>query len=175
MCCCRGVSSGALAWSRSLLAIGQRCSGKSSGDCLHHSPCGEADGRQGAGPCTTRIQAGVGHSVSLPAAAGFVNSSALSQARRAFASEAAKHSNRPIETITPLSQALHLRINHDYEDRETAKVADAVMSGKYAGKVVLICWHHGEIPHLAKAFGVEDAPEDMGRHGVRQDLEDPVG
>ncbi len=76
-----------------------------------------------------------------------------------FASEAAKHSNRPIETITPLSQALHLRINHDYEDRETAKVADAVMSGKYAGKVVLICWHHGEIPHLAKAFGVEDAPK----------------
>jgi hypothetical protein len=76
-----------------------------------------------------------------------------------FASDAAKHSNRPIETITPLAQALHLRINHDFEDRETAKVADAVMSGKYAGKVVLISWHHGEIPHLAKAFGVEDAPK----------------
>lgn len=76
-----------------------------------------------------------------------------------FASEAAKHSNRPIETITPLAQALHLRINHDYEDRETAKVADDVMSGKYAGKVVLICWHHGEIPHLAQAFGVEGAPK----------------
>ena len=76
-----------------------------------------------------------------------------------FASEASKHSNRPIETITPLAQALHLRINHDYEDRETARIAGEVMSGKYAGKVVLICWHHGEIPHLAEAFGVEGAPK----------------
>lgn len=76
-----------------------------------------------------------------------------------FATEATKHSNRPVETITPLSQALHLRINHDYEDRETAKIASDVLSGKYAGKVVLICWHHGEIPHLAEAFGVEGAPK----------------
>jgi hypothetical protein len=76
-----------------------------------------------------------------------------------FASAPSKHSNRPIETITPLSQALHLRINDSYEDRETTAVADQVLSGKYAGKVVLICWHHGEIPHLAKAFGVEGAPK----------------
>jgi hypothetical protein len=76
-----------------------------------------------------------------------------------FASDASGKSNRPFETIVPLSQALHLRINHDFEERETAKIASAVMSGKYAGKVVLISWHHGEIPHLAKAFGVEDAPK----------------
>jgi len=75
-----------------------------------------------------------------------------------FASEAAKHSNRPVETITPLAQALHLQINHDYADRETAAVAKQVLSGKYAGKVVLICWHHGEIPHLAEAFGVVHPP-----------------
>jgi len=75
-----------------------------------------------------------------------------------FATEAAKHSNRPIETITPLSQALHLPINHEYEDRETAAVAKEVLGGKYAGKVVLICWHHGEIPHLVQALGVTDAP-----------------
>ena len=76
-----------------------------------------------------------------------------------FASEASKHSDRPIETIAPLAQALHLRINHDYEDQETTKIAQFILSGKYAGKVVLICWHHGEIPQLARAFGVEDAPK----------------
>jgi hypothetical protein len=76
-----------------------------------------------------------------------------------FASETAKHSDRPIETITPLSQALHLKINHTFEDRETTGVANEVLSGKYAGKVVLICWHHGEIPHLAKALGAGDAPK----------------
>jgi hypothetical protein len=29
---------------------------------------------------------------------------------------------------------------------------------KYADKVVLIAWHHGKIPDLAKALGVQDAP-----------------
>jgi len=76
-----------------------------------------------------------------------------------FATAPSKHSNRPIETITPLSQALHLRINEDFADREVAAVSSEVLSGKYAGKVVLICWHHGEIPHLAEAFGITDAPK----------------
>jgi hypothetical protein len=75
-----------------------------------------------------------------------------------FATATSKHSNRPIETVTPLSQALHLPIDHDFEDRETSAVAKEVLSGKYAGKVVLICWHHGEMPHLAEAFGVTNAP-----------------
>jgi hypothetical protein len=75
-----------------------------------------------------------------------------------FASDAAKHSNRPMETIQPLSQALQERINHDYVDLETGPIAKQILSGKYAGKVVLICWHHGEIPHLAEALGVTDAP-----------------
>jgi hypothetical protein len=75
-----------------------------------------------------------------------------------FASAPAKHSNRPIETITPLSQALHLRINADYADIETGPLAKEILSGRYAGKVVLVCWHHGEIPHLAQALGIADAP-----------------
>jgi hypothetical protein len=75
-----------------------------------------------------------------------------------FASDASKHSNRPIETIQPLSQALREKINHDYVDLETGPIAKQILSGKYAGKVVLICWHHGEIPHLAEALGVTDAP-----------------
>lgn len=75
-----------------------------------------------------------------------------------FAADTSKHSNRPIETVMPLSQALHLSIDHDYQDEETAAIAKEILSGRYAGKVVLICWRHGEIPHLAGALGVVDAP-----------------
>ena len=76
-----------------------------------------------------------------------------------FAAATSKHSDRPIETIAPLSGALKLPINHEFADIETASLAKLVMSGNYAGKTVLICWHHGEIPHLAAAFGVVGAPK----------------
>jgi len=76
-----------------------------------------------------------------------------------FATDTSKHSNRPIETITPTARALHEPINHDYASDDAFPLAKEVLSGKYAGKVVLICWHHGEIPHLAQAFGVTDAPK----------------
>jgi hypothetical protein len=76
-----------------------------------------------------------------------------------FATAPSKHSNRPIETITPLAQALHLKINEDYTDPETGPIAKKVLSGAYAGKVVVIAWHHGELPHLAEAFGVTDVPQ----------------
>ena len=75
-----------------------------------------------------------------------------------FATDRSKHSNRPVETITPLSIALNLTINHDFEDHDTASIANAVLSGRYAGKVVVICWHHGELPHLAEALGVANPP-----------------
>ncbi len=76
-----------------------------------------------------------------------------------FATAASKHSNRPVETITPLAQVLHLNINHDFADIETGPLAKELLSGKYAGKVVVIAWHHGEIPHLAQALGVGNAPK----------------
>jgi hypothetical protein len=74
-----------------------------------------------------------------------------------FATAPSKNSNRPIETITPLAQLLHERIDADYQDIEA--LAKQVLGGKYAGKVVVICWHHGEIPRVAKALGVEDVPK----------------
>jgi hypothetical protein len=76
-----------------------------------------------------------------------------------FATDAAKHSNRPIETITPLAQTLHMKINHDFADVETGPLAKKILGGQYAGKVVVVCWHHGEIPHLAQALGVTGAPK----------------
>ncbi len=63
------------------------------------------------------------------------------------------HSNRPVQTVTPLAAALHLPIDDSFKNADYAGLAAALLSGKYAGKVVLVVWHHGSIPQLATALG----------------------
>jgi hypothetical protein len=76
------------------------------------------------------------------------------------ATAASKSSNRPVETITPLSLALSLSINGSYSDSQYAVLATAILTdSQYAGQVVLICWHHGTIPDLASALGASDVPQ----------------
>jgi len=76
-----------------------------------------------------------------------------------FATQASKSSNRPVETITPLSAALNLAYDDKHADGDYAKVAsDILTDSKYAGQVVLLCWHHGNIPNLATALGVSNPP-----------------
>jgi broad specificity phosphatase PhoE len=70
-----------------------------------------------------------------------------------FATHVSKNSNRPVETITPLSAALGLPISHEINDKDYAALAKELLSGRYAGKVVLVAWHHGSIPMLARALG----------------------
>ena len=74
-----------------------------------------------------------------------------------LASQQSKHSNRPVETITPLAKALGMEINSKPADDDYAKVADDILNHpKYAGKNVFICWHHGKIPKLEEALGVSN-------------------
>ncbi len=76
-----------------------------------------------------------------------------------FATQRSKESNRPVETITPLASALGLTIDNQHADADYAKVAsDILTNAKYAGTVVLICWHHGNIPALATALGITSPP-----------------
>jgi hypothetical protein len=70
-----------------------------------------------------------------------------------FATHQSKRSDRPVETITPLSAALGMPISHEVEDKDFATLAKELLSGKYAGKVVLVAWHHGSIPGFARALG----------------------
>src|ERR1700759_1289152 len=79
-----------------------------------------------------------------------------------FATQTSTNSNRPIETITPTATALGQTINNSYPDSATGiqSLVTALTSGsQYVGKVVLICWHHGTIPALAKALGVSKPPK----------------
>ena len=98
------------------------------------------------------------------------NSTALAgQPRRSapdflFATASSSSSSRPLETITPLVQALQfstnnpkLTINQQFTNDTDGinGLVKLVLSGPpYAGKVILICWHHGTIPQLTEAFGV---------------------
>jgi len=72
-----------------------------------------------------------------------------------FATHASKHSNRPVETITPLSIALHLPIDASIANDDYPALASLLLSGKYAGKIVLVSWHHGNLPKLARALGAQ--------------------
>jgi len=74
-----------------------------------------------------------------------------------FATGQSKNSNRPYETVVPLAGSLHLSIDQSYPNDSYGALAEAVRS-RYAGKTVLISWHHGTIPALARALGAVTAP-----------------
>jgi broad specificity phosphatase PhoE len=71
-----------------------------------------------------------------------------------FAAKTSPESARPVETVRPLAAAKGLSVNAEVKDKEFSRLVDDVLSGRLAGNDLLICWHHDEIPHLAKALGV---------------------
>jgi hypothetical protein len=74
-----------------------------------------------------------------------------------FASKVSERSNRAVETITPLAQVLHLPIDHRFLNEDYAALVTEVFThSQYSGKVVLICWHHGNLAPLAAALGVNE-------------------
>lgn len=71
-----------------------------------------------------------------------------------YATRTSQHSNRPIETVTPLSTGTGLEIHSEYGDNEYDKLAQKLKADdKFNGKQILICWHHGKIPELVSALG----------------------
>lgn len=73
-----------------------------------------------------------------------------------FASALSKHSARPIETITPLSQKIDVPIDTTFADQDYRALADDLLSQpSFAGKLVLVCWHHGNIPSLMLSLGAK--------------------
>lgn len=77
-----------------------------------------------------------------------------------FAPHAKHHGGvRPTETLAPLARQLKLSIQTPYFSTECAELAKDILSRPaYDGKTVVICWVHTEIPGLARALGVNNAP-----------------
>jgi hypothetical protein len=80
-----------------------------------------------------------------------------------FATQGDSSSNRPGETITPLAQALqtyynpNISINQNFNNNPNDQkngvpgLATEITTHPetYGGKIILIAWHHGQIPNLA--------------------------
>lgn len=78
-----------------------------------------------------------------------------------FATQTTKHDNgqRTQETVAPLARALKLLVQTPYPGRDYAALAKLILANPaYAGRTVLICWNHDEIPQLAAALGVTPEP-----------------
>lgn len=78
-----------------------------------------------------------------------------------FSAAASSHSNRSYETIDPLAKTMRLAVNNSFSDSQHAELAEYILRGSedYSGKTILICWHHENIPALAREdLGQESAP-----------------
>ena len=73
-----------------------------------------------------------------------------------------KHSHRPRLTVEPFAKAANLAIDNRFANRQPADLA-AELRANYQGKVILVCWHHGQIPALLRALGA--APETLLPNG----------
>jgi broad specificity phosphatase PhoE len=72
-----------------------------------------------------------------------------------IATAVSKHSIRPIETITPLSAKIGVPIDSTFADQDYGALAGRLLSEpRYAdaGTLILVCWHHGNIPSMAGAL-----------------------
>ena len=69
-----------------------------------------------------------------------------------------KQSHRPRLTVEPFAKAAKLPIDSSIGNKQPADLA-AELRANYQGKVILICWHHGQIPALIRALGA--APETL--------------
>jgi broad specificity phosphatase PhoE len=71
-----------------------------------------------------------------------------------FATQQSKDSNRPVETLEPLSQSISVDIDSAFADHQYRDLAAALLKNqKYDRASVLICWHHEKIPKLSYALG----------------------
>jgi hypothetical protein len=67
---------------------------------------------------------------------------------------------RAIETVHPMADAIHVKIDESFSRDEFKSMVDEIKhKQKYDGRMVLICWEHKVIPEIASAFGADDAPE----------------
>jgi hypothetical protein len=78
-----------------------------------------------------------------------------------FATHVTKHDDgqRTQETVAPLAKSLNLVVQAPYVGKDFAALAKHILANPaYAGKTVIICWNHEEIPELAAALGVTPEP-----------------
>ena len=78
---------------------------------------------------------------------------------------------RPLETIEPLAAALGLDPKTPFADAQYAELAQLLLSdAKYANKLIVVCWHHGEIPALMRALGAKAGESSVAGMTIRNEF-----
>src|SRR5450756_2950120 len=80
-----------------------------------------------------------------------------------IATSISKHSVRPIETIEPLSTKIGVTVDATYADQDYSALASQLLSDpRYAdaGALIVVCWHHGNIPSICLLY-TSDAADDL--------------
>src|SRR5437660_2727687 len=75
-----------------------------------------------------------------------------------LAANDSKKSHRPRLTVEAFAKAAKLPIDTRFGNNQSAELA-ADLRANHQGKVILICWRHGNIPALLRALGAK--PEDL--------------
>jgi hypothetical protein len=75
-----------------------------------------------------------------------------------FAAKDSKQSHRPRLTVEPFAKAAKLPIGTRFGNKQSTELA-ADLCANHQGKVILICWRHGDIPDLLRALGA--SPESL--------------
>lgn len=66
---------------------------------------------------------------------------------------------QPMQTVTPLANALNIPINSNFEYNDYEQMVQEVLhSPAYEGKMVLVCWEYKALGDIAKLLGSADAP-----------------
>ena len=75
-----------------------------------------------------------------------------------LAAKDSKKSHRPRLTVEPFAKAAKLKIDTRFGNSQSTQLA-ADLRANHQGKVILICWRHGDIPDLLRALGAK--PESL--------------
>jgi hypothetical protein len=71
-----------------------------------------------------------------------------------FAAKDSKRSHRPRLTVEPFAKAAKSKIDTRFGNSQSTELA-ADLRANHQGKVILICWRHGNIPALLRALGAK--------------------
>ena len=91
-----------------------------------------------------------------------------------FAAASSLNSRRPVETVQPLATALRFgpdKFITTYPNGNYAGLASTLLSeAQFADKLLVVCWHHGNIPNLGSALRLTQGqmatvPEIINKHG----------
>ena len=63
-------------------------------------------------------------------------------------------SNRPKETLEPLAAVLGLEIHDEFHNKDIAEAIKQINNPALAGKTVMVCWSHHQLPKIAKGLGL---------------------